>query len=626
MPKLPKFSRSTTISKRLIMYIVLTSSLITFFISTFQLYREYTKELSVIDESINQIRTVHADGIAAILWTLDYGMLETAVSGIHRLNFVKRIAVIEGGLETMTVGEPLTEEDASHTIPLTVMHRGVPQAIGQLMITVDLEPVYLGLLERGAEILVSNAIKTAMVVIFMLMIIDYVLVRHLREISQYIGAFQANEPSAPLALSRPNNRDVSNDELDVIVKLLNAANQRIQEEFFLIKEAETKVRDYAEVSSDWFWEMDENLNFSYVSEQISEITGFDPADIIGARREYFVRQENNSAGVAKWEEHQADLEAHRPFKDFEYSFEAKNGNVISAQISGTPVFDADDNFVGYRGTGTDITRRVQADNESQEKRNNLEALVAARTAEVQEKANHLEQALESEKKYSALQKQFVSLVSHEIRTPLSIIDSAAQRIKRNKDGASPDKLAAWSENIRKAVERLIELIDVTLYASRLDADKIEMCYEPCALSDLIHEVCDRHQEISPSHEINLDLDGLPAHIQGDARLLEHVFTNLLSNAVKFAPDASLIEVRGRTSGEDVLVTVQDYGIGISDDDLPSMFERYFRADTARGIRGTGIGLSVCKEFVEMHGGSISVDSTEGEGSAFTVRLPSAGNP
>lgn len=168
------------------------------------------------------------------------------------------------------------------------------------------------------------------------------------------------------------------------------------------------------------------------------------------------------------------------------------------------------------------------------------------------------------------------------------------------------------------------LIDVTLYASRLEEGKIEMNAEDCRLKDVIHEICENHMEISQVHDIEQDLSALPQSIYADTTLIEHVFTNILSNAIKYSPATSLIHVRGWTEGDHIKVSVQDHGIGISTADLERMFERYFRAKTAAGIVGTGIGLNISKEFIAMHGGTIEVSSVKGEGSTFTVTLPIKG--
>lgn len=244
-----------------------------------------------------------------------------------------------------------------------------------------------------------------------------------------------------------------------------------------------------------------------------------------------------------------------------------------------------------------------------------------RTRESESRSIELSRALESEKKYSALQQQFVSLVSHEFRTPLTIIDGMAQRIARTKDKTTPDQLVERSGKIRRAVERMIELIELTLYADRIDTGNIEVHIQQCKIRDMLAEICEYHRDISPDHNITTYLDGIPESIDADPKLLEHIFTNLLSNAIKYAPDSPLIEVVGKVDGDMVLISIIDQGIGIPAEDLSRMFERFFRAKTATGIKGTGIGLSVCKNFVEMHGGKIEVASVVGGGSTFTVYLP-----
>jgi PAS domain S-box-containing protein len=268
-----------------------------------------------------------------------------------------------------------------------------------------------------------------------------------------------------------------------------------------------------------------------------------------------------------------------------------------------------------------IMERVHSEIELNRHRQKLEELVEERTAEVQEKSAQLEEALEKEKEYNLLQQKFVSLVSHEFRTPLTIIDGAAQQMVRRKRTITPEDLAKRSDTVRSAVKRLISLIDLTLYSSRLDAHMIEMKPAPCDLEELVQDVCDRQAEIAPGFEIDVDIDALPAGIVADQNLLDLVFTNLLSNAIKYSPDDKRVRVKGEAADGHVIVSVTDHGIGIPKEDLPNMFKRFFRARTSEGYGGTGIGLNISKEFVEMHGGTIELESTEGKGSIFSVRLP-----
>lgn len=516
-----------------------------------------------------------------------------------------------------------------------------------------------------------------------------------------------------------------------------------------ITSSEERFRSFAEASADWLWETDEEHRFSFISDEgiVHASTGLMKKNIIGHKRTYFVK--NDLAQFPdKWAKYHADLDAHRPFKGFEYSIYTPQGDVREFSVRGTPVFDADGAFKGYRGVASDITgRKIELaalanakglleqaerlgglghweiylssgelywsdeiyrihglevgtpisvidaieyyhpddrdivsecirraieekenfefelrilrsdgelrtvhtvgvvrmkpsgevasifgvfhdvteqkliDKELLDYRDHLERLVAERTDEVVEKAAQLEVALESEKKYSVLQQEFVSLVSHELRTPLSIIDGTSQRILRHKGKMLPEQLTERVTKIRRGVSRMVKLIDATLYASRLDAGKIKLETRPTNLIKMINAVSNRQMEISGAHKIGLELNNLPDQIIADSKLLEHVFSNLLSNAVKYSPDDHQIEVKGGTEEEQVWVSVTDQGIGIPREDVQYMFGRYFRAENATGISGSGIGLNICKQFVEMHGGTIELDTTEGQGSTFTVRLP-----
>ena len=246
--------------------------------------------------------------------------------------------------------------------------------------------------------------------------------------------------------------------------------------------------------------------------------------------------------------------------------------------------------------------------------------IRARRTEKAYKAG-LEAALAQERRLNRLQREFISMVSHEFRTPLAIIDGAAQRIIRRGYRYSTEEVAERLGKIRLAVARLIGLIDSTLSATRLDEGRIAFRVRPCDVTAIVSTVVERQKEIAPDFEFTLDLKELPPAIPGDPERLDQIFTNLLSNAVKYSGSSRRIEIEGRREGEIALVSVRDHGLGIPEADLPRLFQRYFRAGTAAGIPGTGIGLDIVKRLVEMHGGQVTLASTEGLGTAFTVSLP-----
>ncbi len=244
-----------------------------------------------------------------------------------------------------------------------------------------------------------------------------------------------------------------------------------------------------------------------------------------------------------------------------------------------------------------------------------------------EKAEELKEALAKEQKLSKLQREFVSMASHEFRTPLAIIDGTAQRMKSraDKNRLTPEDAVKRIEKIRAAVRRMTRLMESTLTAARMEEGKAVVDIEPCDLKTIVAEVCARQKEIAPEHIVSCKLaDLLPETIQADPSALEQVLTNLLSNAVKYAPPASDINVNVFEDEDHVVICVRDHGLGIDENDLPRIFERYFRAKTSIGTAGTGIGLSLVKSLVEMHDGTVNVESRKGEGSTFTIRLPIAG--
>jgi signal transduction histidine kinase len=242
-------------------------------------------------------------------------------------------------------------------------------------------------------------------------------------------------------------------------------------------------------------------------------------------------------------------------------------------------------------------------------------------AQVKERTHQLEAALETEKQTNALQRRFVSMVSHEFRTPLAIIDGQAQRLIKRDDRFTSDQRKTSLEKVRSAVRRLTDLMESVLGSASLEAGSIAFAPAPMDLRALVRQACAAQQEISRGHQINLDIDALPENYEGDPKLLFQVMSNILSNAVKYSPDADLVHVRGQTTDAGLEISVRDFGVGIPEDELPKISERFFRASTSSGIQGTGIGLNFVKSLIEMHGGAMEIASQSGEGSTFTVTLP-----
>jgi len=241
-----------------------------------------------------------------------------------------------------------------------------------------------------------------------------------------------------------------------------------------------------------------------------------------------------------------------------------------------------------------------------------------------EQAAALEAGLENERRLMEQQRDFVTMTSHEFRTPLTIIDGHAQRLIKLQDRLDPADAAERGARIRSAVQRITNIMDSLLGASRvLDG---RAAFHPCDLDPavLLREACQAHRDANRGAIIIEDLESLPATIHGDPKLLFHAFSNLISNAIKYSPASSPTEVKARAEPGWLVVEVRDHGIGIPARDRVRLFERYFRGSNATRVAGTGVGLHLVSMVVAMHQGEVFVESLEGVGSRFVVRLPTAG--
>ncbi|MFL5185637.1 MAG: ATP-binding protein [Microvirga sp.] len=238
-------------------------------------------------------------------------------------------------------------------------------------------------------------------------------------------------------------------------------------------------------------------------------------------------------------------------------------------------------------------------------------------------AKVLESALERERETTNAYRNFVSMVSHQFRTPLAILDSSARRILRRGAELTQDELVTRIQKIRNAGTRLTRLVESVLNAAKLDAGTIEVNPASSNLVDLVMDICERQREVSSQADIRFDVPDVPVRVYCDGMLIEQVVVNLLSDAIKYSGDTPIVEIKIWMDGSRAFCSVRDWGIGIPADEISKIFDRFYRARTATGIAGTGIGLNFAQRIMHLHGGDIQVESYEAAGSLFTFDLPIA---
>ena len=228
------------------------------------------------------------------------------------------------------------------------------------------------------------------------------------------------------------------------------------------------------------------------------------------------------------------------------------------------------------------------------------------------------------RKLDEMKSAFVSMVSHEIRGPLSTVLSQIKILTDGLAGELGVKQADILGKISRKVEGLVELTNELLDLSRIEAGLIVQDKQQVQMMDILDNLVGFMQARAKEKNISLTLKkaDLPS-INADGQSMEEVFSNLITNAINYTPEGGKVTIAGKVSGDFLQIHISDTGYGIPPDELPRIFERFYRVknEKTRNIVGTGLGLPIVKSIVEAHNGTIRAESKEGEGSTFFVRLP-----
>jgi len=262
----------------------------------------------------------------------------------------------------------------------------------------------------------------------------------------------------------------------------------------------------------------------------------------------------------------------------------RSGGTVSVGITYAPLFDREACLVNIIANVRDITRFREADE---------------------------------------IKSVFISVISHELKTPVALIKGYADTLLRKDARWDLETMQDSLTVIVEEADRLNQLIDNLLDASRLQAGALPLEMDQVALDALAGRVASRFRTQTQVHEILLRFPPDFPVVAGDPGRLEQVLSNLVSNAIKYSPDGGTVEISGRVLPGEVVVTVSDRGVGIPVEEQTRVFERFFRGARERNQRtpGAGLGLYLVKSIVEAHGGRIWVESNPGEGAAFSFAIP-----
>jgi PAS domain S-box-containing protein len=366
-----------------------------------------------------------------------------------------------------------------------------------------------------------------------------------------------------------------------------------------LRESEQRFRDYAETASDWLWETGPDHGITRGSEHGLNAIGVAPVTRLGVTRWNYATDVDSEP--EKWRLHRAMLDAHQPFRDFVYSAARGDGSAIYIQASGKPFFDAQGNFLGYRGVSTDITAAVRAD-QAEEALRKVQAELAHVT------------------RLTTLG-ELAASIAHEVNQPLAAIVTNGDACLRwlARDAPQLDEARDAVEHMISDGNRAAEIIRrVRALSKKTATQKV-----PLPINEIIEDVILLLQGEVLNHGASLLLQFAPELplVLLDRIQMQQVIINLVVNGME-AMDSVADRQRGlkilsQRDADQVLVAVQDSGVGID----PEQVERLFNAFFTTKPNGMGMGLSICRSIIEAHGGKLWASHNVGAGATFQFTLP-----
>lgn len=219
------------------------------------------------------------------------------------------------------------------------------------------------------------------------------------------------------------------------------------------------------------------------------------------------------------------------------------------------------------------------------------------------------------------QRQFAADASHELRTPLAILLSSTElALSRER---TPEAYRAELEKCQRAAQRMKSLVEALLTLSRMDASGQTLAMEPVVMDQLCRDQLELHQELATQHQVSISSNLESCVLAGHAGVLERMVANLLLNSILYNREGGSIQVTLKPEVDSIVLEICDTGIGIPKEEIPNLFQRFYRVDKARSRRtgGSGLGLAICDLVVQLHHGKIDVESKVGVGSTFRITLP-----
>ncbi|MGU5684611.1 ATP-binding protein [Aeromonas allosaccharophila] len=635
------------LSYRLLSYILVCSTVLAMIITVLQLAWDYRKDVAVIEDSIGQIEASFLQPIAASLWNLDEEQVKVQIEGIMNLPNMQFVMVKEmlGNSEVplLTQGTERESYDISREFNLT--YQG--EIVGKLFVAASLEQIYQRLIEKSVLIMVSQTIKTLVVSFCILIIIYYLVVRHLNRIASYAQKFNLDRLDMELELEgRPQPRKKP-DELDTLVATLNQMRTRLRDELVARHQAAEQLQQERDFSATLINSanmviccMEPDLTIASINPAAILLTGYHQQELLQHNwLDLFVsptqREELNNI-----------LAAEGSLADQEVIMHDQQAHELVLQWTFVPFYDGP-NLKYQIGFGYDITQLKKVEREIIQLNEQLEGKVEERTRSLSEANNQLGKAyddlkqaqqtlVESEKMASL--GSLVAGVAHEINTPIGISVTASsylqERVADFKSHIDSKQLSrSYLNEFTVNLDESMQLLQSNLRrASELIASFKQVAVDQSSEARYKFSLADNLHQVVVSLGHKLKKSQCEVDIQCDPKLsifsfpgsFTQIYSNLILNSINHGFDSwdkpKKITIKVEQQGEELFIDYSDNGRGIPPEILPRIFDPF--VTSKRGQGGSGLGTHIIYNLVvQLLKGRISCASEPGQGAQFHIRLP-----
>ncbi|MCE0558340.1 MULTISPECIES: ATP-binding protein [unclassified Motilimonas] len=645
--KLKRSMSQNSLSFRLLSYILLCSSVLAVVITIVQLLWDYRKDVGQIENSITQIEASFLQPIAASLWNLDEEQVQVQVEGIMNLPNMQYVLIKEilGSSEVPLIEKGMLKQKFDISREFDLVYQG--EVVGRLLVAASLDEVYRRLIEKSMVILVSQTIKTLVVSICILLIIYYLVIRHLNRIADYTRSLKLDSVSPPLKLEGRDPHPANPDELDGLAATYNQMREKIFAELSAKEKANQELageRDFSTTiinsSTSVICCLDQSLDIDTINPAGVILTGYSQHEMSGRSwLELFVNPEQR-------EEVSKQLKKYQDQKDFEITMTDQLGETNTLIWSFVPFYEGD-HFKYLIAFGYDVSSLKRVEKEIKRLNDQLEEKVIKRTASLEQSNNQLviafdelkraQQTLVESEKMASLG-SLVAGVAHEINTPIGISVTASsylqdqtkslqQRVAEGKlsrayieelTGNMNESCNLLMSNLRRASDLISSFKQVAVDQSS------EACYT-FNLEENLNQVV-----TSLNHKLKKARCVVETHCDGDLKMhsfpgsFTQIYSNLIINSVNHGFDEwdgeRKIVIDVTRQDDRLLIDYRDTGRGIDKEIAPRIFDPF--VTSKRGHGGSGLGTHVIYNLVvQLLKGSIEHDTSVEQGVCFRINIP-----